>query len=58
MKYFDLLFSLIAAVLVSALLPFEVEQGNRSTPQAPHERSILMMEGILKENEGNESVDA
>ncbi|MBS4155349.1 MULTISPECIES: hypothetical protein [Cobetia] len=57
MKYFDALFSLIAAVLVSALLPFEVEQGNRSTPQAPHERSILVIEGLLKESEDNASVD-
>ncbi len=58
MKHFDSLFSLFAAVLLSALLPFSMESDARSASHDPQPFSYPLVEGSLEEDDGNETPDA
>lgn len=58
MKHFDSLFSLLAAVLLSALLPFTMESDARSASHDPQPFSPPLAEGSLKEDDGGETPDA
>lgn len=58
MKHFDSLFSLFAAVLLSALLPFTMESDARSAYHDPQPFSSPLAKGSLKEDDSNETPDA